>query len=183
MASFRLFSKYNTAANLAVAAALRADGAFATRSFDALYFTTPLATVNHIAGVTELWLARLAGDRDAARKFHHLYAKRPTAVSDGDAWLALSTDVSASLAWLEAVSVEAERRVAAATADDPTLSRPLQYETTDGKEKHAVASACWLHLFNHGTHHRGQLHAALCQAGVRGLVLDIPALVDVNHAY
>ena len=33
------------------------------------------------------------------------------------------------------------------------------------------------HFFNHQTHHRGQVHDLLCQAGHRGLVLDMHRVI------
>ena len=36
------------------------------------------------------------------------------------------------------------------------------------------------HLFNHQTHHRGQAHALITQAGVRPAATDLPWIVDLE---
>lgn len=47
------------------------------------------------------------------------------------------------------------------------LASPLQYTSrVDGRTRRLPAGVAAVHLFNHGTHHRGQLTTLLSQAGV-----------------
>jgi uncharacterized damage-inducible protein DinB len=46
-----------------------------------------------------------------------------------------------------------------------------------GAAKREITRPKWLqvtHMFNHGTHHRGQLHCMLTQAGAKPYVTDLP---------
>lgn len=58
---------------------------------------------------------------------------------------------------------------------EPELAAKLKYSTTDGKEYTRPRSTLLTHIFNHATHHRGQVSAALSMAGAPYPVLDISA--------
>lgn len=192
--SIKLLAQYNTLANRAIIDAFP-NRQFASRHFDCLFFDTPHATINHIAGVTELWLARIFNQPEAAKKFHFLYNSsnddKPAALygkSDGEKWLSVCPDLSKSLKWLDDISREAEAKAleeeeASHQSHQHLLAakegrrRVIRYFRTNGDHMEASAIDCFTHLFNHGTHHRGQLHASLCQVGVKNCVLDISALI------
>ncbi|MBM3492310.1 MAG: hypothetical protein FJX68_18090 [Alphaproteobacteria bacterium] len=47
-----------------------------------------------------------------------------------------------------------------------------------GSGRARPATMLVLHLFNHQTHHRGQVHDMLCQAGVKTPVLDMHRVLN-----
>ena len=50
-----------------------------------------------------------------------------------------------------------------------------------GAQKRDVTKPKWVlvtHMFNHGTHHRGQVHCMLTQAGGKPHTTDLPALPE-----
>ena len=47
------------------------------------------------------------------------------------------------------------------------LDRVISYQNSTGKTFHQRLDAAMTHLFNHQTHHRGQVHAGLTIAGIR----------------
>jgi len=49
----------------------------------------------------------------------------------------------------------------------------------DGKLRRLPAAVAAVHLFNHGTHHRGQLTTLMKQAGVDPGVTDLPWLPGI----
>ena len=49
----------------------------------------------------------------------------------------------------------------------------LQYKTSTGKEMSLPYAATLLHVFNHGTHHRGQITAALISMGYSCPEIDL----------
>ena len=64
------------------------------------------------------------------------------------------------------------------SADGSLLERESVERWPDGR---VIRRPCWIelqHLFNHQTHHRGQLTALLMQAGIDPGVTDIVALPD-----
>lgn len=58
--------------------------------------------------------------------------------------------------------------------DEPTLNTTLRYRTIVGDSMMATPMRLVLgHLFNHGTHHRGQAHGLLSQTAVAPPPLDL----------
>jgi uncharacterized damage-inducible protein DinB len=54
------------------------------------------------------------------------------------------------------------------------LDRELRYTNTHGRAFAFPLKLLLAHVFNHATHHRGQVSAALTQAGLEAPVMDIP---------
>ena len=68
----------------------------------------------------------------------------------------------AMLEWAGGVSVE-------------WLGSPLEYASVvDGKVRRLPREIAVVHMYNHGTHHRGQLTTLLKQAGIDPGVTDLP---------
>jgi len=66
---------------------------------------------------------------------------------------------------------------------EPDLKMHLTYHNTKGVAFSRVFGSLILHLFNHQTHHRGQVTTLLFQSGVDVGVTDLHALIpDVWHA-
>ncbi|TMG82514.1 MAG: damage-inducible protein DinB, partial [Betaproteobacteria bacterium] len=60
------------------------------------------------------------------------------------------------------------------------LAGPLVYTSVvDSKTRRLPAAVAAVHMFNHGTHHRGQLTTLLKQAGIDPGVTDLPWLPGV----
>jgi uncharacterized damage-inducible protein DinB len=53
----------------------------------------------------------------------------------------------------------------------------ITYKTTEGNEVNKAVSDVTQHLFNHQTHHRGQLSCVLSQFGVNYGCMDLPVVV------
>ena len=62
--------------------------------------------------------------------------------------------------------------------DEPSADRTIAY--TNSKGRHCVDSMILgvLHMFNHQTHHRGQIHVMLSQAGVQPPSLDMHRILN-----
>ena len=70
----------------------------------------------------------------------------------------------------------------ASTVTPAWLDSTLEYVArTDGKTRQLSAAVATVHLFNHGTHHRGQLTTLMKQAGVDPGVTDLPWLPGLMH--
>lgn len=184
--SIRLLAQYNTLANQRIITSVNSLALLHNKHSNCLFFDTIHGTVNHIAGVTDLWLSRIFDNPEQAKKYHFLYQTTSAASSnnnktDGEQWLALQPDWEKSCLWLLEISKEAERSVRVATLSDLFIGAPegkmIKYNRTDGTVVQANSIHCLTHLFNHNTHHRGQIHAALCEFGVKDCTLDISAVV------
>jgi uncharacterized damage-inducible protein DinB len=121
-----------------------------------LFFESVHRTLNHLLLVDHLWLGRMTGEPfafdtlgdevepDRERLKERLLA-RPADWLD---WMARLTDV-------ELTAMASSRKI-------------------DGTPGELPRASVVLHVANHGTHHRGQISAALTQAGVAAPEIDLP---------
>jgi len=126
------------------------------------FFSSIHGTLNHLLWGDRMWLGRFIGPlcthpafgADMFEDFDELSRERR------------ATD-QAMLVW-------------AGSLTDAWLVSTLEYHSrVDGKTRRLPAGAAVVHLFNHGTHHRGQLTTLIKQAGVDPGVTDLPWLPGV----
>ena len=126
-------------------------------------------TLNHLLWGDQLWLHRLAGT--AAPRAPDI----PGSTAQHTSWISLYTDRLKTdgemLHWAERVT-EADL--------DGTLG------WYSGAIQADVVRPRWalvIQLFNHGTHHRGQVHGMLTAAGARPGDTDVPFMPDADYAW
>jgi uncharacterized damage-inducible protein DinB len=152
----RRMARYNAWANgrLYEACAQLAEAEY--RKPRQAFFGSIHGTLNHLLVTDRIWLARIEGN--ASPK------------------LRLDDQPCGSLAELrEARAVEDPRmvRLVDGYAEDD-LPKAVRYRLISRPEDTATPlHICWLHLFNHQTHHRGQVHDQLSQTTVAPPPLDL----------
>jgi len=141
---------YGVADTLSDAERKRACGAF---------FGSIHATLNHLLWADRIWMSRLAGTPRPEGGI-------PESVATYGDWSELKRERAA----FDKVMLDwADRLDAAALAGDLTWF--------SGARKAEVRKPKWLlvtHMFNHQTHHRGQVHCMLTQAGGKPGDTDLP---------
>jgi uncharacterized damage-inducible protein DinB len=153
----------------AVAATL-ADG---DRKRDAgAFFGSIHRTLNHLLLTDRAWLGRIT--RDATIAESRDAAGAPIAISGR-----LDQELYADFEQLrhERTRTDADLVAWADTLDDATLAAPIRYRTSKGE---ACEHPLWwavTHLFNHQTHHRGQVTTMLSQLGHDPGVTDLIAFL------
>jgi uncharacterized damage-inducible protein DinB len=124
------------------------------------WFGSIHATLNHLLWADQTWMSRLAGTPKPRLQ------SIPESVSLYESW----DDLKRERAAFDQMMIDW-----AAGLDPASLEGDLKwYSGALGRE---VTKPRWLlvtHLFNHGTHHRGQVHCLLTQAGVRPGSTDLP---------
>ena len=158
----RLMARYNRWMNERLYA-LVAKLPDAERKLDrCAFFGSIHGTLNHLLWGDRMWLGRFAGPActypqfgaDMFADFAELSRERE--ITDRDL-----------LDWAGNVSAE-------------WLAGPLTYSSVvDGKTRRLPAAVAAVHLFNHETHHRGQLTTLLKQAGIDPGATDLPWLPGV----
>ncbi len=123
------------------------------------FFGSIHATLNHLLWADEIWMSRFWG------------TPRPKA------GIPESTSLRAHWDELKRDRVAFDERIIewADAIGHADIVGDLTYYS--GAAKRDVSAPKWLlivHLFNHQTHHRGQVHCMLTQAGVRPGVTDLP---------
>jgi uncharacterized damage-inducible protein DinB len=120
-------------------------------------------TLSHLLWGDQIWMSRFT---DTPK----LKAGIPESVSLFPGWMELTTERAAfdqtMIDWADRVDL------AWLAADDTYYSSATKREWTRPR---------WMlvtHMFNHQTHHRGQVHCMLTQAGVKPSDTDLPVMPD-----
>ena len=123
------------------------------------FFKSIHGTLNHILVGDRIWMTRFEGS---------------TIPSTGlNAILHEDFDV------LRVARVEQDERIEAFAAGltDKFLTQSIQYINNQGRHLDDPADLLVAHLFNHQTHHRGQIHDLLTQTAVEPPSLDLHRLL------
>jgi uncharacterized damage-inducible protein DinB len=153
---FQMFADYNRWANERVYDACATLSGEDFRANMGAFFGSAQGTLNHLLAADRIWLKRFTGTGDA-----------PTALD-----AVLFEDFAALRAAREAEDQRIIGWVDSLTEDDlaATISySPLTMPTKIEQPLGPILS----HVFNHQTHHRGQVHTILTSLGKPSLVLDL----------
>jgi len=133
------------------------------------FFGSIHATLNHVLWGDQTWMHRLAGTPAPAA------GTIPDSVAQFETWESLC---DARQAMDAAIADWAER----VTAND--LDGELGwYSGALGRDVRRPRWTLVVQLFNHGTHHRGQVHAMLTAAGALPEDTDVQFMPDVSYAW
>lgn len=170
-ARFTLLATYNQWMNrrLYDAAAALTDEALAQDR--GAFFGSVLGTLNHLVVADTIWLKRFAAAVDASPMLAALDDTPMPAALDAMPYATLAA-LRARREWLDALIL---RWVD--TLTPAQLSSRLTYTNTKGTPFTCSVEGLLTHLFNHQTHHRGQVTTLLSQAGVEVGVTDLLALL------
>jgi uncharacterized damage-inducible protein DinB len=153
----RRMARYNPWANQRLYAACRQLPEEEYRRPRPAFFGSLHGTLSHILVGDRLWLARIEGMAAPA--------------------LRLDDQPCASLDALESArAVEDARmiRLVDGYRDEDEIGRTISYRMVT-RPNHVTTPLhlCWLHVFNHQTHHRGQAHDQLSQTALPPPPLDL----------
>jgi len=161
MSQFPLMARFNQWANARLydAVARLPEGDY--RAERGLFFGSVHRTLNHLLVVDRLWTRRMDGEP-------HGIASLDMVLYDSFAELSRARD-------------EEDRRLIRQVdaLDDASLRRLVRYRRIIGAgEQETRCDHILITLFNHQTHHRGQVHAALTQCGIEPPPLDVVYFLD-----
>lgn len=130
-----------------------------------LFFQSVHGTLNHLLLTdSEIWYPRFAGTRTG-------YFALDAEIENERVTLS-SRLIAAASRWIEHID----------SLDDAALARDLHFTMTTGQARTLPMPAALLHVFNHATHHRGQITAAISMLGFECQPLDLPHLVFAEQA-
>jgi len=124
------------------------------------FFRSIHETLNHILWADQIWMSRLAGS--AAPKVPTI----PASTSQIDTW----DELKAARVDFNGQMIDWSRSVVPADIEG-------ELSWYSGAAKREITKPRWVlitHMFNHATHHRGQVHAMLTAAGAKPDDTDIP---------
>ncbi|WP_299292946.1 DinB family protein [uncultured Tateyamaria sp.] len=157
----RLMARYNTWQNRSLVTAASGLEPSARWMDRGAFFGSIGATFNHLLWDDALWLARFEGNTRPERDMDVSL----TEPGDWGVFKARRVAQDAAIeAWADALSVDDLKGVIAwyPGGGEVRVEKP--------------ATVCFAHLFNHQTHHRGQIHGMLTAAGAMPEATDLPML-------
>ncbi len=159
----RTMARYNAWQNTGLRKAIEAMPMTDLEKDRGAFFGSIWATVNHLLWADTIWMSRFDGG---------------PAPEGG---LKDSTGICATKGDWEARRYRMDGRIRewAHGLDGVDLIGNLTwYSGATGREMSKPFALCVVQLFNHQTHHRGQIHAMLTAAGVRMPDTDLPFMPD-----
>ncbi len=158
-----LMARYNAWQNRQLAQALAGMDAVEVNQDRGAFFGSIMGTLNHLLWGDGMWMARFDGGAAPL------------------CGMAESTTLHSWVGgWLVARVVMDERILAwAETVDEAQLQDVLTWHSgVAGCEVSKPMGVAVAHMFNHQTHHRGQIHAMVTAAGVTAPVSDLVFMPD-----
>jgi len=162
----QLMAEYNEWMNAKLYRACASLSEPALREDHGAFFKSIYLTLNHIAYADMAFLSRFTG--------------QPPEVPP------MGEDLYGGFGRLRTEREQLDQRllVWSSTLTPDWLNLPLTYiSKVDGKERTVPRWALVVHLFNHQTHHRGQVTTLLSQLGLDVGSTDIPFMPQFNAGY
>jgi uncharacterized damage-inducible protein DinB len=152
---FRTLARYNQWANRRLYAACAALPEAEYMAKRPSFFGSIHATLNHIMVGDRVWLARFTGGDSTIKSLDQMLY--------GD------------LAGLRVAREAEDARIINVVdgVDLPTLNSTLRYKNMGNADQATPVRFVLGHMFNHQTHHRGQVHGLLSQTAVPPPPLDL----------
>lgn len=167
----RLMAHYNAWMNerlYAAASSLTDEALSAERN---AFFGSILGTLNHLVVADRIWLGRYT--------FHPASYQALAALDTLNKPDRLDQPMAADIRELRVLRQRLDACIEALAQEirEEQLGQPLSYCNMKGVEARRNFFALLMHLFNHQTHHRGQVTTLLSQAGVDVGVTDLLMLI------
>ncbi|MFU8865100.1 MAG: DinB family protein [Rhodobacterales bacterium] len=151
-------ARYNAWQNKQMKAAMEELSEDALRKERGAFFGSIMATANHILWADRMWMARLLGKTPPQEGMQQSTTLTPTYA----VWSAERFRMDGRiLLWAEKC-----------TALD-LVGELRWYSGVLGREASRPVGLVLTHMFNHQTHHRGQIHAMLTEAEAKAPVSDL----------
>jgi uncharacterized damage-inducible protein DinB len=152
---FRMLARYNFLSNRRLYEACVRLGDAERKSERPAFFGSIHGTLNHIMIGDRIWLARFGGEVVPSTNLDAVPYE-----DFGELWRARQREDERIGAFASGLSTE-------------YLGGALRYINNEGKTYEDPVRLLVAHLFNHQTHHRGQIHDMLSQTDVSPPVLDL----------
>ncbi|MBL6958200.1 MAG: damage-inducible protein DinB [Rhodospirillales bacterium] len=158
---FRALAAYNEWANSRL---YEAAGRLDEESYlqdRAAFFGSIHGTLNHILVGDRIWLGRLTGEESGIRSLDQILH-----TAFDNLWEARQLEDRRIIGFVD--GLKADR-----------LGEILKYRNTAGEPMALPIDMILTHLFNHDTHHRGQAHNMLSQAGADPQGMDLAYFLQI----
>ena len=155
----KLLASYNEWMNLKIYAATARLSQDELTTNRRAFFGSLLGTLNHLVVGDRLWLHRFSSHPNRHPGLEAIRAL-PVPMTLDQILFEDLRELEEHQKWLDALIIE---WISQLTEED--LGHRLRYTNSRGVTSVKLFASLLLHFFNHQTHHRGQVHAMLTQAG------------------
>ncbi|WP_102109219.1 DinB family protein [Oceaniglobus roseus] len=154
----RTLARYNRWQNLNLYGAASTLDDTARRQDRGGFFRSIQETLSHLVWGDQTWMSRFAG-----------WEKPAVGIPGSAAFMPLWDEMCARRAEMDGKLV-----IWADTLEEPDLAGELAwFSGALGRDVSRPKAMCVMHMFNHQTHHRGQVHAMLTAAGAKPSDTDL----------
>ncbi|REL25984.1 damage-inducible protein DinB [Thalassotalea euphylliae] len=174
--NFQMMAHYNQRINRQLLTICRQQPGALLNQPTGSFFETIIDYWNHLLFGDLILLGRLADNR-IANFSPEILAGLPTPQSPTDRYFESLDELIDARQQLDQLIITFCQQL---TEQDCTTH--IRYTTTEGDEISKLAGDVIQHLFNHQTHHRGQLTCVMSQFGIDYACMDLPVVVSEGSA-
>ena len=157
--NFQLLANFNTWANTKIFSACKELDDAEYKKDRRAFFSSIHVSLNHLLVVDRAYISRLEG------KDHGLKS--------------LDQILYENLILLEEARIKEDKRLVnlVNNLSKDNIHREITYKGFDASKQNYTINLILITLFNHQTHHRGQIHNMISQAGIQPPQIDIPNFI------
>ena len=158
--NFQLLANFNTWANKKIISSCKKLDDTEYKKDRKAFFSSIHGTLNHLLVVDRAYISRIEG------KDHGL--------------ISLDQILYENLFHLEEASIKEDKRLVdlVNNLSEESIHKEITYQGFETGTQTYTINLILITLFNHQTHHRGQIHNLLSQAGVKPPQIDIPDFIE-----
>ena len=159
VSNFILLANFNKLANEKIITFCNKLTEIAYKKDRGAFFSSIHGTLNHLLVVDRAFISRLEGKDHGIKSLDQILYK--------------------NLSELEDARIKEDKRLVDLVnrLSGESLTKEITYTGFESGETTSTMNRILITIFNHQTHHRGQVHNMLSQAGIKPPQIDIPDLI------
>ena len=160
IANFQLLANFNTWANTKIFSACKELDDTEYKKNRRAFFSSIHGTLNHLLVVDRTYISRIEGIGHGLKSLDQILFE--------------------SLLQLEEARIKEDKRLVDLVNSLPeeSMQKEITYKGFETGNTTYTINILLITLFNHQTHHRGQIHNMLSQAGMKPPPIDIPDFIE-----
>ena len=159
IANFQLLANFNTWTNMKIFSACKELNDTEYKKDRKAFFSSIHGTLNHLLVVDRAYISRIEGIDHDLKSLDQILFK--------------------SLHQLEEAKIKEDKRLVdlVNSLSEKSIRKKITYKGFETGNTTYTINTILMTLFNHQTHHRGQIHNMLSQAGIKPPQIDIPDFI------
>ena len=158
--NFQLLSNFNTWANAKIFSSCKKLDDTEYKKDRGAFFSSIHGTLNHLLVVDKAYISRIKGKDHGLKSLDQILYEK--------------------LFQLEEARIKEDKRLLdlVNNLSEESIYKEITYKGFETGNQTYTINLILITLFNHQTHHRGQIHNMLSQAGIKPPQIDIPDFIE-----